>query len=167
MSYIFREAGIIRNQIEALKLLYPEMTEDADLLADMLEGETDLNRVLAKLVDFVLDAEGMAEAVKARKNELGERQKRYDRQGESGRKIIQQLMEAAQQSKIALPEATLSIIAARTSVNILDADALPQGFFKTERKPLSKEIKAELEAGHAVPGAELVMGDCGLMVRTK
>lgn len=167
MSYVFREAGLVRHQIEALKSVYPEITEDADLLADVLEGETELNAILAKLVDFVLDAESMAESVKARKNEIAERQKRYERQGESGRKIIQQLMESAQQSKIALPEATLSITAARTSVNILDADALPQGFFKTERKPLSKEIKAALEHGDSIPGAELVMGDCGLMVRTK
>lgn len=167
MSYVFREAALIRNQIEALKSLYPEMADDADLLSDMIEGETDLNAVLTKLVGFVLDSESMAEAVKARKNEIAERQKRYERQGDSGRKIIQQLMEAAQQSKIALPEATLSITAARTSVNVTDIDALPQGFFKAERKALSKEIKTALEAGEKIPGAELVMGDCGLMVRTK
>lgn len=167
MTYVFREAGIIRNQIEALKSLYPEMTEDADLLADMLEGETDLNAILAKLVDYVLEAESMAEAVKARKNEIAERQKRYERQSDSGRKIIQQLMESACADKVTLPEATLSITKARTSVNVTDLDMLPQGYFRTERKALSKEIKAALEAGDRIPGAELVMGECGLMMRTK
>lgn len=167
MSYLFRDAGIVRNQIEALKALYPDMAEDADLLADMIEGETDLERILAKLVDFTRDRQAMAEATKARKDEIAERQKRFEREEDSGRKIILQLMEAAGQSKIVLPEATLSVTAARSSVNVTDVDALPQGFYRTERKALSKEIKAALEAGDRIPGAELVMGDCGLMVRTK
>lgn len=166
-GFIFKDAMIVRNQIEALKALYPEITEDADLLADTLEGETNLDRVLTKLVDFVRDAETMAGSVKARKDEIAERQKRFERQAESGRKIIQQLMESAHQTKVVLPEATLSITAAREKAEIIDAEALPQGFFKTERKPLSKEILSALKAGDKVPGAELVIGDCGLMIRTK
>jgi hypothetical protein len=46
-------------------------------------------------------------------------------------------------------------------------DALPQGFFKTERKALSKEILAALKAGEKIPGAEIRIGEAGLMVRTK
>ncbi len=78
-----------------------------------------------------------------------------------------QLMEAAQQDKVTLAEATLSITKPRTSVQVLDIDALPQGFFRNERKPLTTEIKAALEGGDKVPGAELVLGSSGLMVRTK
>jgi hypothetical protein len=167
MSYVFNDARIVRNQIEALKALYPEITEDADLLADVLEGETNLDRVLEKLVDFVRDAETMMAAVKARKDDIAERQKRFERQAESGRKIIQQLMESAHQTKVVLPEATLSITAAREKAEITNVDDLPQGYFRTERKPLSKEILSALKAGDKVPGAELVIGDCGLMIRTK
>jgi len=167
MTYVFKDAEIVRKQIEALKAIYPEITEDADLLADTLEGETDLDRVLSKLVDFVREAEAMADAVKARKDEISERQKRYERQGESGRKIIHQLMEAAQKDKVTLPEATLSITKPRTSVEIVAIDTLPQGFYRTERKALSSEIKKALEAGEKVPGAELRLGSPGLTVRTK
>lgn len=167
MTYVFKDAEIVRKQIEALKAIYPEITEDADLLADTLEGETDLDRVLSKLVDFVRDAETMAGAVKARKDEIAERQKRYERQSESGRKIIQQLMEAAQTGKVTLPEATLSILSPREKVNVLNVEELPQGFFRVERKPLSKEILAALKAGENIPGAELVTGDSSLMVRAK
>jgi alanyl-tRNA synthetase len=167
MSYVFNDARIVRNQIEALKALYPEITEDADLLADVLEGETNLDRVLEKLVDFVRDAETMMAAVKARKDEIAERQKRFERQAESGRKIIQQLMESAHQTKVVLPEATLSITAAREKVEVTNVDDLPQGYFRTERKPLSKDILLALKAGEKIPGAELVIGDSGLMIRTK
>ena len=167
MSYVFRDAQIVRQQIEALKALYPEIEEDAELLADTIEGETDLNRVLEKIVSFVRDAQTVAEAAKARKDEIAERQKRFERQAESGRKIIQQLMESAHQTKVVLPEATLSITAAREKVEITNADDLPQGYFKTERKPLAKEILAALKAGEKIPGAELAMGGSGLAIRTK
>lgn len=166
-GYVFKDAQIVRNQIEALKALYPEITEDADLLADTLEGQTALDTILARLVDFTREAESMAAAVKARKDEIAERQKRFERQAESGRKIIQQLMESAHQSKVVLPEATLSVTAAREKVEIIHVDDLPQGFFKTERKPLTKEIKEALMAGHDVPGASLQIGECGLMIRSK
>lgn len=167
MTYIFRDADIIRKQIEALKALYPEITEDADLLADTLEGQTNLDMILVRLIEFVRDAETMAAAVKFRKDEIAERQKRFERQAESGRKIIQQIMESAHQTKVVLPEATLSILPARPKVEILNADELPQGFFRTERKPLSKEILAALKEGQPVPGAELVMGDDSLRIGAK
>lgn len=167
MTFLFKDAEFVRKQIEAIKALYPETTEDADLLADTLEGETDLDIVLAKLVDFVREAESMADAVKARKDEIAERQKRFERQGESGRKIIQQLMESAQKAKMVLPEATLSILPAREKINVTNADDLPQGFFRTERKPLAKEILAALKAGQPVPGAEMVMGDASLRIGAK
>lgn len=166
-GFLFKDAQIVRNKIEALKAIYPEITEDADLLAGTLEGETDLDRVLAKLVDFVRDAESMVTALKARKDEIAERQKRFERQGDSGRKIIQQLMESARQTKVVLPEATLSVTAAREKVEVNNVDDLPQGFFKTERKPLTKEIKEALMAGQDVPGASLQIGECGLMIRSK
>ena len=167
MTYVFRDADIVRKQIEALKALYPEITEDADLLADTLEGQTNLDAILAKLVNFTREAESMASAVKARKDEIAERQKRFERQAESGRKIIQQLLEAAEQSKVVLPEATLSILPAREKVNVVSVDDLPQGFFKTERKALSKEILAALKEGQPVPGAELVMGETSLRIGAK
>ena len=167
MSYVFRDAQIVRQQIEALKALYPEIEEDAELLADTIEGETDLNRVLEKIVSFVRDAQTVAEAAKARKDEIAERQKRFERQAESGRKIIQQLMESAHQTKVVLPEATLSITAAREKVEITNVDDLPQGFVRLERKPLAKEIMSALKAGKEVPGAELALSESGLMIRTK
>lgn len=167
MTFVFKDAQIVRNQIETLKSLYPEIAEDADLLADTIEGQTDFEQIVSRLLDFVREAETMASAVKSRKDEIAERQKRFERQKDAGRKIIQQLMEAAQQTKITLPEATITLTAPRAKVEISDLQALPQGFFKTERTALSKEIMASLQAGETVPGAEIVFGEPGLMVRTK
>lgn len=167
MSYLFKDAQFVRTQIQALIAAYPELEEDSTLLADMLDGETDLHRVLEKLLNERREAETMATAVKDREADLTERRKRFERKADGVKKIMLQLMEAAQQDKVTLTEATLSITKPRTSVQVLDVDALPQGFFRNERKPLTTEIKAALEAGDKVPGAELVLGSSGLMVRTK
>lgn len=167
MSYLFKDAQFVRTQIQALIAAYPELEEDATLLADMLDGETDLYRVLEKLLNERLEAETMATALKDREGDIVDRRKRFERKADGVKKIMLKLMEAAQQDKVTLTEATLSITKPRTSVHVLDVDALPQGFFRNERKPLTTEIKAELEAGHKVPGAELVLGNSGLMVRTK
>lgn len=167
MTYLYDHARIVRNQIEALKGIYPELEEDADLLAATVEGETDFERVIDKLVSFVREAETMAEAVKARKDEIGERQKRFERQGEAGRKIILSLMESAQQAKMTVAEATLSITKPREKLNIWAEDELPQGYFALIRKPDTKAITAALKAGNEIPGAELERGNPGLMIRTK
>lgn len=167
MSYILQDARSVRNQIEALKGIYPELEEDADLLAATVEGETDFERVIDKLVTFVREAETMAEAVKARKDEIAERQKRFERQSEAGRKIILSLMDAAQQPKVTLPEATLSITKPREKLVIWAEEELPQGYFQIVRKPDTKAITAALKAGNEIPGAELELGTPGLMIRTK
>lgn len=167
MSYLFNDAQIVRKQILALVALNPELEEDATLLADMVEGETDLNRILEKLVSERRDAETLSSAIKEREGDLYERRKRMERKADGVKKIMLQLMEAAQQDKITLPEATLSITKPRTSVEIIDIDALPQGFFRTERKALSSEIKAALEGGERIPGAQLALGNAGLTIRTK
>jgi predicted nuclease with TOPRIM domain len=167
MTYLFEYAHIVRNQIEALKGIYPELEEDAELLATTVEGETDFERVIDKLVSFVREAETMAEAVKARKDEIAERQKRFERQGEAGRKIILSLMDAAQQPKLTLAEATLSITKHREKLNIWAEEEIPQGYFQLVRKPDTKAITAALKAGNEIPGAELELGTPGLMIRTK
>jgi hypothetical protein len=166
-KFLFNDAQAVRAQINGLLAKHPEMAEDVELLADMIEGETDLLKILDKAVSARQEAVTLAEAIKGRETELSERRKRMERQADVIKQTIQTLMEVAGQEKITLPEATLSITKARTSVNVTDVEALPQGFFKTERKALSKEIKTALEAGERIPGAELVMGDCGLMIRTK
>lgn len=167
MTYIFKDAQAVRSQILGLVAVYPDLQEDAELLATAVEGETDFERIMTKLVDYVLDAESFADAVKARKDAIADRQKRYERQAASGRKIILSLMHAAQADKVRLPEATVSMTKPRASVNVTDVDQLPQGYFKTERKPLSKEIFAGLQAGDDIPGAEINPGEASITVRVK
>lgn len=167
MTYVFKDVMAIRSQISGLIALHPELEEDAQLLADMIDGETDFERVAEKVLDFIREAETMETAVKERKATMAERQKRYERQGESGRRILMSLMKTARVDRIVLTEATISLTNPRDGVTITDLDELPQGFFRSERKALPKEILAAIKSGQTVPGAELATGEGGVTIRTK
>lgn len=109
----------------------------------------------------------MVTAISLRIGDLAERKARYQRKADAMKALIQSIMESAGLHKLALPEATLSILSGRTSVNVTDVNELPQGFYSTERKADKKALKSALEKGEAIPGAELVMGEDTLTVRVK
>lgn len=167
MSFLRANIADFRAQWHDILEAYPELAEDESLRADILDAETDFNRLVERLTSRLLDALELASGAKARKQEVAERQSRFERQAEGFRELLKGLMQFADMQKVVLPEATVSITKPRTKVNIIDVNELPQGFYAVERKPKSAEIKAALEAGQTVPGAELVLGEDGLMVRTK
>lgn len=167
MSYLQVDIAAFKAHVAQLLTAYPELAEDEDLRADMIDGETELVPLVERILRMKLDADTMAAAVKARKAEIAERQARYERKADGAKALIKSLMLAADLPKVTLPDATVSITKPRTKVNIIDVDQLPQGFYVTERKAKSAEIKAALESGETIPGAELVLGEEGLMVRTK
>lgn len=154
----------VASAIEALRVSYPEIAEDDILRADMIEGETDLYAVLAKLVDLANDAGAMAEAIKIRKADLDARKARYDRQEEGLRSLIQNLMEKADLSKVALPEATLSLSFRKPAPIVTDEAALPDEFCKFKRSPDMAKIK---EAATLPAGCVMSNGKTVLTVRTK
>lgn len=167
MSYLQVDIAAFKAHVADLLAAYPELAEDEDLRADTFEGETELHALVQRLLKIKIDADAMAAAVKAVKQDNADRQSRFERKADGAKKLMQTVMQAADLPKLMLPEATISITKPRTKVNVIDLDALPQGFFITERKAKTAEIKAALEAGERVPGAELQLGDEGLMVRTK
>lgn len=165
--FIYVDAQNVKAHIADLLATYPELAEDDDLRLDMIEGETDLHTILARALDTFQEAETMAEAIGLRIKEMSARKARYERQASAMRRLIRSVMESAGQTKIALPDASLSIRDGMASVSVTDIEALPQGFFKIERKADKTALKPALMAGETIPGAELVIGEPSLTIRTK
>lgn len=166
-TYIALDAHTVRAQIADLLVAFPELSEDPDLALDTWEGETDLFRILSKIVAERSEAESMVSAIKERVSDLNTRSDRFKRRSDFMKKLAKGLMDASHQPKITLPEATLSVVKPRTSVNVIDAEQLPQGFFSIVRQPDKKAIGEALLAGEQIPGAELALGDEGLMIKVK
>lgn len=166
-SRLILDVSFTARQIERLKEQYPELAEDAELLADTIAGETEFEPVIERVTDEFLDAVAMKEAIASRMSALRERGDRYDRKADAMKGLALGMMEAANVPKVSLPAATLSIRKGGTSVVIDDAAELPQGFVRYEPTPLNAEIKAALQAGDAIPGARLQTGADSLAIRTK
>lgn len=166
-DFLYVDAQNVRAEIATLLEAYPELAEDEELRLDMLEGETDLREIVSRALDVRQEAETMSAAIKLRIADLGTRKARYDKRGEAMKRLIKSIMQTAQQDKLALPDASLSITKPRESVNVIDLDALPQGYFKIERKADRTAIKEAIQSGETIPAAELALGESGLTIRVK
>ena len=157
-SYIALDIAEVTRQIDRLIADYPELLEDEALREDMISGSTNLDQVVSRALDHALEAEAMAEAIKARMGFMGDRKARYDRRAEAMRSLILGVMKSANLPKIALPEASISISAGRDSVVITDETALPTQLGTTKWSPDKKAIAEQIKAGVDVPGADIQTG---------
>ncbi len=167
MTYVFKDAETVKTAIRAMFARFPELQDDEEFRADVLEGETDLHSIVAKAINERAEASTFAAAIKQRETDLAARRDRYEQKADAFKSLIKDLMETAQVDKITLPEATISTVKGRTSVDVTDIEALPQGYFKVERKADKTAIKAAIEAGNTIPGAELTTGEPTISIRVK
>jgi hypothetical protein len=163
---IHLDVQLLRAQIALLRHTAPEVEEEAQLLEDMLEGETDFREVCTRLLRMEREAHAIANAIAAQVIALTTRQTRYSHQQKVYRNMIQSLMDAGGQTKVVLPEATISVSKGRDGCIVTDEAALPDEFVRIERIPKKTEILAALAAGERVPGAEKTNGNSHLTIRT-
>jgi hypothetical protein len=166
-DYLTMDAAKLESEIRHMLAVFPELADDDELRLDTLEGETDFNRIMSRLVRVRNEKLAEADGLSGYIGDLSERKTRQVRGADGVKALMLSLMSVANVPKLVLPEATISVTEPRTSVEVTDADALPQGTFATVRKPDAAAIKALLEAGDDVPGALLKTGEPGLTVRTK
>lgn len=166
-NYVFKDAEVVKAEISRLLTDYPEIAEDTQLLADSIEGETGLYKILDRALSARQEAISMVYGIKEREADLEERRKRYEQQAEAFKGLMLSLMQCAAQEKVTLLEATLSINKPRTSVEVINEDELPQGYYQTKKVADKAAIKKAIEAGETIPGASLKWGDAGLTIRSK
>lgn len=165
--FLKADVATVAAEIHRLQELYPEVFEDEAFALDTIEGETDFHKIISRLLSLKRDDDIMAAGCKQVAADTSERARRFERKSEGHKGLIQLLMNAANIEKLPLPEATISVTSPRSKVEILSVDALPQGYFRTEKKADLKAIKEALEAGDDIPGAQLSIGAHGLMIRSK
>jgi hypothetical protein len=170
-AYLTLDAKNVRFEVEALLRAFPELADDDDLRADVLEGETEIDSVLTRLFLAMRHKEELANGAKAIRDDLDARIERNQSGAAKLKDIMLTLMETAKLTKRELPVATLSVRAGSVSTIIDDVDALPQGYTTLVKQPVSKtEIKAAILAlpkGESFPGAHIEIGNDSLGVYQK
>jgi hypothetical protein len=158
-NYLQADVANLLSEINDIFRTYPELEDDAELRADMLEGSTAAFDVLSRLVAIERDAESMAKATAGRIAELQARKARYERRQEAMRALMHRIMRAGDIPKAALAEATVSVRAVAPKVEIVDEALLPKWAVRVTVSPDKTAIKEALAAGKTVKGAR--MGEAG------
>ncbi len=158
---------ILTAVIQQLQAADPAFSEDAQLLIDTLEGETNLLEQIDQAFEAVADLEASAAACAERIKVLSERKSRMTATADSLRTGLIGVLNALGEPTLKRPTYTATVNKPKTSVEITGLDELPQGFFKSVRQADKAEIKKSLDAKIDVPGARFVTGDPSLTIRNK
>lgn len=158
----------IRQQVENLKIIHPELLEDDEAWLATLESETDFNEILTTIIRRIEDTKALVIGTKDRFEELKSRKDRFEHRVETLRNLAFKIMQAADLAKVELPEATLSLRAGTQQlVGEADPAALPDSLCKISRAPDCTAIKDALKTGKEVPGFSLSNSPPTLSIRIK
>lgn len=163
--YLHVDAGRVRFDIERLMEAYPELSDDDDLRADMIEGETAIEAVVTRIYKSLRADEAQAEGAKTFKDDLAARQKRYENRAARKRQMILDMMDAGDVDKLPLPIATFTRRDPQPVVVVDDVSDLPQGFTRTKIEADKIELKKALMAGETIPGAHIELGAPSIQIR--
>lgn len=162
----------LRLEIETMLREYPELADDEELRADMLEGLTNITEVLIAVNRRYAETKALAAGLHAYIAELlgplEAREQRYEHRQEFLRDLIYRVMDSAQLKKIELPEVTLSLKANPPRlIGDADPELLPDDLCDIKRSINRKKIRAAIEAGKEVAGFVLSNAAPSLVVRVK
>ncbi|SNS86289.1 virus Gp157 [Noviherbaspirillum humi] len=162
MNPVF-EAFELAAQYRQLAELLAERHDDERLIADTLESISGpLDERLENLAKMVRNVEAAAAGVEQTIASLQSRQAALQRSAERGRRLILELMQAAQRERATTALFSLAIKRNPPQV-VVDSEAeLPPEFLTRHEAPPptpnKKAIAAALKAGKEVPGAHAEQG---------
>jgi predicted nuclease with TOPRIM domain len=160
--------NLIRQQIENLKVSYPDLVEDEETWQMSLESQTDLAELLTNVVRKIEDAKALAVGTKDRLEELEKRKARFEHRVDALRQLAFKLMSAAEVNKLELAEATLSLRNGTPQlIGEADPTLLPDDLCKVSRSIDRTKVKDALKSGRDVPGFSLSNSAPSLSIRVK
>jgi hypothetical protein len=161
-------AAVTRHKAIRDELLatFPDLAWDQDTLRDTLEGQSDLDGVIAALIEEALYREALIDGINERISALTERKVRLLDGAEKLRAMALHAMTEAGLPSIKKATFTASLGQSRASVVIVDENLIPSRFTQTIRKPDKKAIGEALKAGTEIPGCEMSNQKPILTVRT-
>lgn len=164
----------LRIETEAAKRLIQQLQDhnvddDADLLSDAIEGETELLEALRQALEEIDESEVISVGLKAKIDQLTERKRRVDARIDRIKALIEQALVSAEQATVRLVGATLTARRKRPGLIVRDEASIPSRFFIEQERPAPKLNKPalleELRAGNRVTGADLDNGSITLSIR--
>jgi len=141
---------------------------DVETLADTLEGITDFHEMIAAVIRSALADEALGFGLRARLDDMKERQSRLEVRASKKRELALQAMSEAGLTKLEQPDFTASIRAGVPALVVVSGRTIPEAYWLAQPPKLDRQaLLGELKRGGVIPGVELSNSKPVLMVRTK
>ncbi len=161
------EAYRLNKEMEAATALREALaTDDIDVLRDAVEGETNLNEMIASTVLSIDEDMTLVAALKSHIDELKQRHARIAKRVDTKRAAVEQAMVIAERKTLELPTMTVTLKNRPKALVVVDESRIPAEYWR-DRDP-SLDRKALLDAlkdGAVIPGADLDNGGVALQMR--
>lgn len=155
------------NEAKRLKeWLIEQGQTDPELIADMIEGETDLFAIRDWAIRKYMDEKALAESVAERIRKLGERKASIEARGEKLRLIIAECMTATEQKTYRGPDATVTMTAQKPKLIIRDESLIPEKYWRVKREINKTAINEAHKNGETIAGTTLSNGGEVLTIRS-
>lgn len=139
------EIARIAGQLETL------CDDDERLFSDMLEGETDLFRIVGKLHQQLATDSELIAGITARQSDLSDRKRRLADRTTATKAAIGQFLRASKLPKIELAEATYSVRDGKSGLRIVDPEAVPGEYQKIKTEPDKTAINTAFSDAAELP----------------
>lgn len=169
------EHMIARNTEAAKKLLANIRAsgdgDDAELIADTIEGETDLLETIAGALDEIDEGEIIITGGEAKIEQIQGRVSATKKRNDRIRAAIEQAMIATDQTTLRLPTATITLSKRAPGLIITNEADIPADYWVEQERPApkldKKSLLSDLKDKKSVSGATLDNGSYSLTLRRK
>jgi len=165
--------GAIRAEVGKQQLLRSRLLAeipdiDSELLADTLEGITNLKEMVAEVVRSALEDEALAAGLSTRLSDMKARLERFETRARRKRQLALEAMKDAEMAKLVEADFTASLRKGAPALEVVAEDQIPAAYWKPQLPKLDRQgLLAALKAGTTIEGAELAPACLQLSVRTK
>jgi hypothetical protein len=141
---------------------------DDETIRDTLEGITDVHGMIAAVIRSALVDEALGSGLRARLDDMKERQSRLEVRASKKRELALQAMSETGLTKLEESDFTASARAGVPALVVVSEQAVPETYWLTQPPKLDRQgLLSELKRGGIIAGVELSNPKPVLMVRTK
>lgn len=124
---------------------------DERLFADMMLGESNIDRIVLRIHEQLARDEEMLAGIKERKAAIAERQKRIEQRRDAAKAMIGKALRIARLPKLELPEVTYSVRDGKAGLEVVDPAAVPEQFLVPKPVPDKRAINEAFEGVDELP----------------
>jgi hypothetical protein len=157
------ETQAARNMIADMADL---LGDDAELIANTVEGETNLHDVMQRAFKRIAELNGLMNGIAGMMADLKDRGERFERQRDTLRGLLCEAMSVAEMKRLETPLGTASLRVVPSKAEIANEADIPSKYWKPQPPKLDRKAVLEaLKAHEPVPGAYLSNGGVTVAIK--